>query len=505
MPNSNPRILEWCQNRWRAHLTRENHFLLKYVTSLDRFAFSPKMCDEILGKFESQEQLCGKIGFVIYLVEIMMGMTMGKVCYTKHMNPRGSILMDGWDARVCGNPLQEYSINDDMVIRYDLLRKALLALLGMATMEQKNNSSYKLLHDMAVQTVQSAQHHPDYKDFAATMKTNLLTILKFTMNVPEGESEKFLLWASEIACGSKHVPDQIQRVYRDGSNYFRTVIEPLVPNEHLAESIAADNAFYLEQKSHDSWYKNLFKSNLHSRNNVLSSQSRKFMPHALRNTYTVRIQTGSEDRFWNPFVITACPTPFIKGFKGNDQKEATRTYYRHLRQALQSKYGRNVKPHLISLVTELQGFNSKPEKWFYKKLLSSKPESGKYGAYAASKEGFTRSNYKVTYTKGRGMKAASTEAIKKAFDRNTIVIMHCESGVDRAGTLLEHIIYRTFDQYGKGAEAVAAMANGAFNAMIFNLQFGVKPKGIGYSGLKDAMDARLKGKISGKNKKFMGA
>ena len=293
--------------------------------------------------------------------------------------------------------------------------------------------------------------------------------------------EKFLLRCGEIGCAYKKIPNRIIRESSFEGRVFRTVTTPLRPRAQDLEGIKYDNLMYLSiQKS--SAIKSLLGNSLDTDNQILTSQARKFMPYSFRNTYVVEVK-GLNNICYH-FVLTASPSPEVANI---DTSDCTLKYYERLVNAIKDKYKNipNANIQLISLVSE-----SQPGKLYI----------GRDGNRAARKLGIKRANFQVTYTKGRGMRDATKEVFKHQKNEGTYVsVLHCESGVDRAGTLLEHILYKLS---GDSWQMTGGMAHGAFNAMLYNLQFGMKAKGIGYPDL-ERCQKRFQAVLSDKNKEFM--
>ncbi|APC92447.1 MULTISPECIES: hypothetical protein [Francisella] len=453
-----------------------NKLLLDYALRGNNFFFTIQLFDQVLPRQTGYLNFKNSLSQAAYLIEIIMSLNAGIASYE---DEEGNIRMS-FDAST--DKADNYPLNSTLILRHDILRKAMLTCLGLlnyASPTSVRSYSHAVLRNLCSDLYICKDFK--IKEVNDTFRNNLINFAEKALFVSQGEVEKFLLRCGEIGCAYKKMPKKIIRESSSQAETFRTVTTPLKPIPQDLDGIKNDNLIYLSRQK-ASATKALLGNSLDTDNQVLTSQARKFMPYSMRNTYTVDVKDLHSNKQYH-FVLTASPSPEVANI---NTSECTLKYYNRLINAIQSRYNiANDRIQLISLVSE-----SQPGKLYI----------GRDGNTAARRLGIKRANFQVTYTKGRGMRDATKEVLKHQQKNGTYVsILHCESGVDRAGTLLEHILYKLA---GDSSNIIGGMAHGAFNAMLYNLQFGMKAKGIGYAGL-ERCKKRFQGVLSDKNKKFM--
>ncbi|OIN83853.1 hypothetical protein [Francisella sp. TX07-6608] len=457
----------------KNNMNPTNHLLLNYAYASGKndFYFTLKLFDEVLPRHSSHLKFKNELSHAVYLIEIIMSLNAG---ITSYEDEKENIQMS-FDAS--SDRPSNYPLNSSLILKHDILRKAMLTCLGLLNYSSSRvvvSYSHAVLRNLCGELY--ICQDLKIKDANDYFRNRLIHFAQEILFIPEDQAEKFLLRCGEIGCAYKKMPVNIIRESNSQGKIFKTVTTPLQPTPKDLDGIKNDNFMYLARQK-KSAIKELLVNSLDTDNKVLTSQARKFMPYSMRNTYTVDVKGKYH------FVITASPSPEVANI---NTTECTNKYYMRLINAIREKYKiDNNNIQLISLVSE-----SQPGKLYI----------GRDGKKAAKQLGIKRANFQVTYTKGRGMRDATEEVLKHQKKEGTYVsILHCESGVDRAGTLLEHILYKLSED---STDMIAGMAHGAFNAMIYNLQFGMKAKGIGYPGL-ERCQTRFQGALSDKNKTFM--
>ncbi|MCP3965668.1 MAG: hypothetical protein GY750_14340 [Lentisphaerae bacterium] len=498
-------IISKCERKWRSYRSTTNDYLSRLkVVEVGRTRELALIPDSTFALAISQmstanvHNLMAHWGRLAYYCEIAMGLNMGKVFYTTEHEH----LYDSWDFTIQGAPSQ-YPIKNETVLRWEILRKVILTSLGLNKFYEASGNSAALRQVKAIilETVNKFRTE-DYTALNDRAKRKF----KALPGLPTGNDsrKKFLLRCGQVGCCYKFKPSHIHRtVSNGGTNRFTLCIREFEFTEDDKTSSLELNLDYLRKKTRGPM--NVLLNAVAYDNKVMTSQARKFLPFSPRNTYTVDFYYNNRLALPKPIIITASPAPDEK--KGltsqSDLTMATTCYYKALLKSVQQidAQGENAKLKVISLITETGYF-------FGKCRMGTAGRTAGNIVSGANNGRFKRSNEEVTFTKGPGMLKVSQQAIALAYSQVNVAI-HCESGVDRAGTALEHIIYTLINNNLKGhghrkaVDYVCAMANCAFSAMMYNIQFGIKPKAIYFEDLARDMPARNQGTLSSKNKEFM--
>ncbi|MCP4176412.1 MAG: hypothetical protein GY756_01490 [bacterium] len=543
MPYTTDGIYHKCKHYWRKDNTRTNRALanLSFKSTgsdgLDRVlvpgrSFFTEIQNLYLRKISLNEYR-NELGRLAFICETAMALNMGKVCYTKQNGiGNGEDFYDSWEFKLHGNPVK-FPIKNEYILRWEILRKSILTALGLVVYYNKlgktikNSGSIQSIHRDLKKTVDEFRPST-YQTLNNNSKRRFDRLIRSKIPIlNEKNREKFLLRCTQVGCSYKYKPNVITREVYDGKAKILSInIKIIEPDQKDKETIKMLNLEFIDDKYHaaNKLPFNILLKAVAEDGKVLTAQARKFLPYSFRNTYSVNIKYRNTPLTPKPFIITASPAPDQdKCFESQSElTEATALYYGHMMKALyglerDSWFGPNrrnyegalkqfktrIKIRLISLITETGYFFGKRKMGIAAKDAVQKVACNSYGI-------FERINEQVTFTKEAGMLRASEQAIVYS-DSDYYCVIHCESGVDRAGTVLEHIIYILLSAQMKGvseqdwsvAHYIAAMANCAFSAMIHNVQFGIKPKAVYFQDLGALLPVRCQGKLAGKNKEFM--